>query len=99
MVLNHAQRIYSKKVIQQIFRMGLKTENDVERAMVILDDLYSKYKIRTEIYLELEKILLKEFDIDVMTLYGVILKDIDTLFKVGLDHMDMFIPTDLDVDG
>jgi hypothetical protein len=64
--------------------------------MGFVDELYEKYPIRTEIYIELKKILEKEFNIEPYLFLGIILKDIDVLFKTGLDHLDVFIETDLD---
>ncbi len=90
MALNYDQRIASKIMIRNILKISLKDE-DFNRAMEIVDELFSKYRLRTDIYMDLKEALEKEFKIDPFTLYFVILKDIDVLFKQGLSHLDVFI--------
>jgi hypothetical protein len=82
-------------MIQKILSTSLCPE-DVDRAMTFVDQLYMKYPIRTEIYIELKKILEREFDIDPIIFYFVILDGIYKLFHGGLDHLDPFFPSDLD---
>jgi hypothetical protein len=95
MVLNHDQRVASKLMIQKILSTSLCAE-DVERAMGHVDQLYTKYPLRTEIYIELKKILEREFEIDPFTFYFIILDSISKMFNNGLEHLNPFFPSDLD---
>ena len=47
--------------------------------------------------MDLKEILETEFVIDPFFFYFVILKDIHELFKTGLNHLDVFIKDDLDI--
>lgn len=96
MVLNHDQRIASRIAIKRILAVGITDPDVLNRAMDRVDDLYGKYPIRTEIYMELKRILECEFDIDPFVFYFVILKDIYELYRTGLNHLDVFIEIELD---
>jgi hypothetical protein len=93
MVLNYEQQKASKIMICKILKMGLK-DGDLNRAMIIVDELFKRYSFRTEIYYELKKVLEKEFEIDPFTFYFIILKDIYELFQHGLVHLEIFIKYD-----
>jgi hypothetical protein len=82
-------------MIEKILASSMSGE-DVNRAMIHVEELYMKYPIRTEIYIELKKILEREFVIDPFIFYFNILENIHKLFQGGLDHLDPFFPSDLD---
>lgn len=95
MVLNHDQRIYSRLYIRDVLGYALK-DKELERAIEILDELFDKHRMRMDIYFDLKYALEKEFNIDKKVFYGIILKDIYSFLRTGLDHLDVFVPTDLD---
>lgn len=93
MVLNFDQIKASKVMIKSILSRVM-TDADLDRAMVIVDELYEKYQFRMEIYYHLKNRLQDEFKtIDEFTLYFLILPDIYKLFQTGLVHLDMFYHT------
>ena len=95
MVLNHDQRIYARIYIKDVLAYALQGK-DLERGIEILDELFNKHRMRMDVYFHLKFALEKEFNIDKKVFYGVILKEIYTFMRIGLDHLDVFVPTDLD---
>lgn len=95
MVLNHDQRVYSKIYIKDVFSYAL-TGDDLDKAVKIMNQLFDKHRMRMDIYFDLKYALEREFNIDKKIFYGVILKEIHDFLRTGLDHLDVFMPTDLD---
>lgn len=96
MVLNHDQRIASKIAIRRILALGISDPDELDRAMVIVEEIYMMNRVRTDIYMDMKRVLQTRFEIDPFIFYFIILKDIDQLFKTGLNHLDVFIESDLD---
>lgn len=96
MVLNHDQRIASKIAIRRILALGISDPDELDRVMEIVDEIYMKNRVRTDIYMDIKRILETRFQIDPFIFYFIVLKDIDQLFKTGLNHLDVFIESDLD---